>query len=89
MEEAYLAPFFCPLIITAPQVTSPVQSQLKACVPVLEHILATAIDALADLFMAQNLPKPSAWDDISARHLEVMHVLMGICTKAWETPHWR
>jgi hypothetical protein len=76
-RDAGLAPFFGPLVITAPQVTSPVQSQPRACVPVLEHILATAMDALADLFSAHNLSKPCAWDDISARHLEVMHVLMG------------
>ena len=44
VEEADLAPFFCPLVITALQATSPVQCQPRSCVPVLEHILATAMD---------------------------------------------
>ncbi len=39
------------------------------------------MDALADLFSARNLPKPCAWDDISACHLEVMDVLMGAMHK--------
>ena len=58
----------------------------------LDHILATAMDALAELFLADNLSKPCAWDDVSARHLEVIHVLMGDVHKGLEDaivrPHW-
>jgi hypothetical protein len=82
--DARLAPFFSPLVITAPQGTSPVPSQPRACVPVLEHILATAMDALAELFLAHSLSKPCAWGDVSARHLEVIHTLMDDVLKGLE-----
>ena len=71
--DAQLTPFFSPLHITAP----PMQNQSRAPVPVLEHILNTVMDALADLFTAADIQsRPHAWGDVSTRHLDVMHVLM-------------
>ena len=42
----------------------------------LEHILTIAMDALNKLFLPNNLSRPCAWGEVSARYLEVMHVLI-------------